>query len=442
MHATSQRPPPERRTFSSRVIESVLEETAARIGDPELAWLFGNCFPNTLDTTVRFNRDEDGRPDTFIITGDIEAMWLRDSTNQIRPYLPFTRDDPALREMVEGLIRRQAACIRLDPYANAFLQDEHESTPHKTDRTDMSPGVHERKYELDSLCAFFRLSGGFYDVCPDSAVFDGEWLRAVNTALGVIVGEQTGTDEGPLPYRFRRTTTRPSETLQDGIGFPARRCGMSKSPFRPSDDAATFPFLVPANAMAVACLGDLAEIPAASGIRESVRRLADEIDAGIREHGRVIHRVHGEIFAYETDGFGSVHLMDDANVPSLLALPYLGYCDKHHPVYRHTRAFVLSPDNPYYACGSAAAGVGGPHIGPGWIWPMSLIVQALTSESDAEIAEILRRLASTHAGTGFMHESFRKDDPSRYTRSWFAWANSLFGELILTLVRERPYLLK
>lgn len=444
----SQRPQRSERAFVSEAVEEALSEARAKLADAELAWLFENCFPNTLDTTVSAERDEGGKPNTFVITGDIDAMWLRDSTNQVWPYLRFARGDEALSEMLAGLVRRQARCVRLDPYANAFYKGA-ELGKWQNDKTEMQAGVHERKYELDSLCAFFRLSCGYHDATGDSDVFDADWLKAVDKALEVIEREQAGSYEGPeSPYRFQRKSLGSSDTLAlGGRGNPRRRCGMSRSPFRPSDDATIFPYLVPANAMAVVCLRQLADLLVREDLGESRRqraaRLAEEIDAGIQRHGVVEHATRGQVYAYEVDGYGSALLMDDGNVPSLLSLPYLGYVEASDPVYRRSRAVLLSDDNPYFRHGTLGQGIGGPHGGGGveTIWPMAVIMQAMTSESEEEILACLRFLKRAHADTGFMHETVDRNDATRFTRSWFAWANSLFGELVLELLEERPELL-
>lgn len=443
------RPAPEDRRFVSQAVESTLAAVAADIADPELAWLFTNCLPNTLDTTVTLGRDDQGRLDAFVITGDIAAMWLRDSTNQVWPYLSMVRQCQDLRDLFRGLINRQAACIRLDPYANAFYREAHEVGHWESDHTDMQPGVHERKYELDSLGAVLRLACGYYFETLDASCFDADWLKAMKLLLQTIRREQASSaEQGDVPtYLFRRTTPFASDTLNNqGRGNPYARTGMSRCAFRPSDDATLFQHLIPANAMAVVGLRDLAkllaELKLAPALAAEATTLADEIDTGIREHGLFRHPQFGSIFAYEVDGFGSVALMDDANVPSLLALPYLGYCETADPLYRATRDFVLSPANPYYFKGTAGEGVGGPHVGPGWIWPMAVTMRAMTSDDPAEIRACLRQLVATHAGTGFMHETFWQDDAERFTRPWFAWANSLFGELILKVHKERPELLR
>jgi meiotically up-regulated gene 157 (Mug157) protein len=373
-------------------------------------------------------------------------MWLRDSTNQVWPYLRFARQDPALARLLAGVVNRQAACVLLDPYANAFNAGP--TGGHwQTDHTAMKPELHERKYELDSLCAVLRLACGYHRATGDRAPFDARWLAACDLIVATMRAQQAGSDEDEPPaYSFRRTTPAATDTLAlDGRGHPARRCGLVKSHFRPSDDAATMPFPIAANAMAVACLRDAAALLTTLGETAraaSMRALAQEIDGAIHAHGTVMHPRAGRILAYEVDGFGSAYCIDDANVPSLLALPYLGWCDGAAPLYRATRAFVLSRDNPYFFRGRAGEGVGGPHVGLGMIWPMAVVMRALTSDDDGEILACLRQLRDTTAGTGFLHETFHQDDATRFTRPWFPRANTLFGEQVLELDRARPALLR
>lgn len=447
MSYVSQRPAPGGRCFISTAVEQAIERIGADIADAELAWLFANCLPNTLDTTVRFSRDSGGRPDTFVITGDIDAMWLRDSTNQVWPYLPLAGGDEALKNLLAGVVNRQTRCVLIDPYANAFY-DGPRVGEWTGDHTAMQPGVHERKYELDSLCAVLRLAVGYWKHTGDTSCFDENWQRAVALIIDTMIAQQRGTAEDEPPvYSFQRTTEQASDTLaMKGRGLPVKRCGLVRSAFRPSDDATVWPLLIPANAMAVSCLRDTAAMLNQLRMRDDLAKrageLADEIDAAIRAHAIVTHREHGEIFAFEIDGYGSAYCMDDANVPSLLSLPYLGYCGADDPVYQRTRAFILSDANPFYFRGPAGEGVGGPHVGMGMVWPMAVTMQALTSTDDAEIARCLHMLKTTHAGTGFMHETFDCNDPTCFTRRWFAWANTLFGELILHLHRTRPQLLQ
>lgn len=443
----SRRPQAAERHFSSKAVENTITNVSAAIRNPELAWLFANCFPNTLDTTVQVGKDEDGRADTYVATGDIHAMWLRDSTNQVWPYLPLAHQDPELLNLLRGVVNRQAKCVLLDPYANAFYKDEHEVSEFKSDKTKMLPGVHERKYELDSLCAVLRLSYGYFDATGDRSCFDHTWQDAIKLILKTIRTEQASFSERKSTYTFQREALAPTDSLCNyGYGSPYRRTGMSRTPFRPSDDATTYQYLVPANAMAVAALRHLAQMLGQLQIlpdeADDATKLADEIAAGIAKHGVVEHPKFGKIYAYEVDGYGSTCLMDDGNVPSLLSLPYLGFCSADDPIYKATRAYVLSEENPYYFQGKAGKGVGSPHTGPNRIWPIGIIMQAMTSTDEDEIVHCLQMLIGSHAGKGFMHESFDKDDTSKFTRSWFAWANTLFGELILKLEREKPGVLK
>ena len=440
----SQRPPADERRFTSRAVEETIRRVKADIADPEIAWLFENCFPNTLDTTVDYSV-VNGVPDTFVITGDIEAMWLRDSTAQVWPYLPLANEDAELKSLLAGVIRRQTKCILIDPYANAFNKEPGDS-PWKDDLTDMKPELHERKWEVDSLCYPIRLAHGYWKVTDDTAPFDEDWRRAMGLVIRTFREQQR--KEGRGPYKFQRVTGWQTDTVAGGgYGNPIRPVGLICSIFRPSDDATIFPFLVPSNHFAVRALAQLSELyttvaPADGAFVRECDVLAREVSRALAAWARVEHLDLGTVFPYEVDGFGNRLFMDDANVPSLLSLPYLGCVERDDPVYRATRAFVLSEDNPYFFRGSAAEGIGGPHAGMDMIWPLGIIMRALTSDDEREIAFCLTTLKRTHAGTGFMHESFHKDDATRFTRAWFAWANTLFGELILTVHEQRPHLLR
>jgi hypothetical protein len=409
--------------------------------------MFENCYPNTLDTTVEICTTT-GQPDTFIITGDIDAMWLRDSACQVWPYLSLAKDDPNLRKLFHGLIGRHARCTLLDPYANAFLPDLKSMKPLSwavNDLTEMRPGIAERKWEVDSLCYCIRLSHGYWKATGDSAPFDKEWTAAMRLVVDTFREQQR--KHGTGPYHFQRRAESPTDTQAlGGYGNPARAVGMNYSMFRPSDDACLYSFYVPSNLFAVVALGQLAEMAAEilkdAEFAAECRALASEVETALAKYGRNKQREGGEVWAFEVDGYGNQLFMDDANIPGLLSLPYLGCCPLEDAVYQRTRRLVLSENNPYFFKGTAAEGIGGPHEGLGMIWPMALIVQALTSNNDAEIRHCLHWLKTTHAETGFMHESFDKDNPAKYTRAWFAWSNSLFGELIVKLSQERPNLLK
>ncbi len=440
----SRRPPVDQRKFVSEAVDATIERVKRDIADPELAWMFENCYPNTLDTTVKFSTAE-GKPDSFIITGDIHAMWLRDSTAQVWPYLPLAVEDENLKSLLAGVINRQTRCILIDPYANAF-NDGPTGGGWESDLTDMKPELHERKWEIDSLCYPVRLAHGYWRTTGDASVLDRGWQTAAKSIVRTLKQQRRLSDPGP--YKFQRHTAVAYDTVPlGGYGNPTRKVGLIHSMFRPSDDACVYPFLVPSNLFAITTLKQLAEIFSEEigdrDFAEDCDNLAGAIaDGMLRGHGVSDHSRHGEIYAYEVDGFGNALFMDDANVPSLLALPYLGAVELSDPVYQATRRFVLSEDNPYFFRGVAAEGIGGPHVGLDMVWPLGITMRALTSTNDWEILHCLRMLKTSNAGTGFMHESFHKDDPSNFTRAWFAWANTLFGELIVTLHEDRQDLLK
>jgi uncharacterized protein len=444
---TSRRPPSARRKFTSQAVEQTIIRVKALIGDPELRWMFENCYPNTLDTTVHLETIN-GAADSFVITGDIDAMWLRDSACQVWPYVSLAKDDKDLQKLFRGLIGRQSRCILLDSYANAFLADPKATKPLSwavDDLTEMRPGVAERKWEVDSLCYCIRLSHGYWRATGDTTPFDGHWTNAMRLVVGTFREQQR--KKNPGSYRFQRKTEIPTDTQAlGGYGNPARPVGLIYSMFRPSDDACVYPLFVPANLFAAVSLRQLAtmadEILHYDALASECSGFAAEIEAAVKKYGRVSQAVHGQVWAYEVDGYGNQLVMDDANVPGLLSLPYLGCCESDDTLYRRTRAMAWSTSNPYFFKGSAAEGIGGPHVGLDMIWPMSIIMCALTSTDQEEIRQCLRWLKTTHADTGFIHEAFNKDNPAQFTRSWFAWANSLFGELIVKLSRERPSLLR
>lgn len=436
----SNRPPVDQRLFKSKAVESEIVRIKKMIKNPKLAWMFENCFPNTLDTTVRY-RKTNGKDDTVVYTGDIHAMWLRDSGAQVWPYVQLANSDPELKAMLAGVIRRQFKCIIIDPYANAFL-DPHDPNPdHQwmSDKTDMKLELHERKWEIDSLCYPIRLAYHYWKTTGDASIFDEEWLQAIELVLQTFHEQQRKNGNGP--YKFQRKTERQLDTMNnDGWGNPVNPVGLIASAFRPSDDATTFQFLVPSNFFAVTSLRKAAEILATVNkkpeLAEKCKNLAQEVETALKKYAIFNHPKYGQIYAFEVDGFGNQYFMDDANVPSLLAMPYLGDMDINDPIYQNTRKYVWSKDNPYFFKGTAGEGIGGPHVGYDMIWPMSIMMKAFTSRDEKEIQTCIKMLMDTDAGTGFMHESFNKDNPEKFTRAWFAWQNTLFGELILKQVNE------
>ncbi|MBR6790289.1 MAG: glycoside hydrolase family 125 protein [Oscillospiraceae bacterium] len=401
-------------------------------GQPKLLRTFKNAFVSTIDTTVR--RLDDG--DSFVITGDIPAMWLRDSSAQVRHYLPFVKEDTELAAIIEGLIHRQAKCILLDPYANAF-NEKPDGARWAEDLTVHKKQVWERKYEVDSLCYPVQPAYLYWKQSGSDRIFTPELHNALAAVVRTFKTEQRHFENST--YTFIRPEEfsggLETETLQnDGKGMPVNYTGMTWSGFRPSDDACTFNYLVPSNMFAVVILGYLAEM-AEAGFGDSIlavdaKKLRGEIDFGIRHYAVYRHPVFGQIYAYETDGFGNYNLMDDANVPSLLSIPYLGYRPADDPIYLNTRRFVLSSENPYFWEGTAAKGIGSPHTPKNYIWHIALSMQGLTSSDPAEAKEMIDLILSTDGGRELMHEGFDADNPANFTREWFAWSNSLFAELV------------
>ena len=436
----SKRPSPEERLFRSNVIEEKIRQVKKLLKhSPYLAWMFENCFPNTLDTTVHYTEDSDGTPDTFVYTGDIHAMWGRDSGAQVWPYLQFANKDKNLKKMIKGVILRQFHNISFDPYANAFNRYPDPNGGWMKDDCGMKPELHERKYEIDSLCYPLRLAYQYWKVTGDASIFDDLWIDVCQKVLKTFKEQQRKNGRGP--YKFLRVTDRQLDTVNNGgWGAPVKPVGLIASVFRPSDDATTLLFLVPSNFMAVTTLKKMADVLTTVNHQPALAKecndLANEVHNALMKYAIYNHPKYGKIYAYEVDGFGNQLLMDDANVPSLLAMPYLGDVSLDDPIYQNTRRFVWSDDNPYFFKGKAGEGIGGPHIGYDMAWPMSIMMKAFTSTDDKEIKDCIQMLMDTDADTGMIHESFNVNNASDYTRPWFAWQNTLFGELILKLVDE------
>ncbi|MBP1041020.1 glycoside hydrolase family 125 protein [Vagococcus sp. BWB3-3] len=413
-------------------IKKARQQIDSQFSNTKIGEVFERCMNNTLDTTIKIKGQE-----TFIVTGDIPAMWLRDSVCQVRPFLRFAEKDSELEGMLIGLINQQMRLIKEDPYANAFNESSN-GAGHQEDLTDMQDGIWERKYEIDSLCYPIQLSYLLWKKTGTTAQFNTAYLDSID--LIIELWEQEQHHEESSPYRFQRQTEIKTDTLErGGRGTETSYTGMTWSGFRPSDDACTYGYLVPANQFAVVVLGYLAEILdqqyKADSLRQRVTKLKSAIKKGIEKYAVVQHATYGEIYAYEVDGQGNQLLMDDANVPSLLSLPFLGYCAKDDPRYLNTRQFILSKANPYFYTGKVSTGIGSPHTPKRYIWPISLAVQGLTSQYESELRLLVNELIRTDADCGMMHESFDADDAKNYTREWFSWANMMFCELVLDIVQ-------
>lgn len=412
--------------------EEILQLVRERMKDrPKIVSMFENCYQDTLEKTII--RQEDGQ--VFMLTGDIPAMWLRDSTNQLRPYLLAAEDNERIRQIIEGVIKRQCRCICLDPYANAF-NEKADNKGHQQDDTKMGPMIWERKYEIDSLCYPIQLAYLYWKNSGRTSHFDGDFKYAMETVLDLWIKEQDHMNHSD--YTFRRANCPETDTLPgDGKGNPVAVTGMTWSGFRPSDDSCVYGYLIPSNMFAVVVLGYMLEINRAFYsdpiLEQKADRLRREIEEGIRRYGLTQVDGYGAIYAYETDGLGSYVLMDDANVPSLLSMPYFHYCSKEDSAYLRTRRWVLSSQNPYYYEGTAARGVGSPHTPKDYIWHIALAIQGMTAVDPDEKERILDYFERTDAGCGVVHEGFHKDDPFKFTREWFSWSNAMFVEFVLSV---------
>lgn len=397
--------------------------------DPKLGTVFQKTFLNTLETTI--SDDEQGYD--FILTGDIPAMWQRDSTAQVRPYLALAHEQPAIATLITRVVQRQFFNMAIDPYANAFNETAN-GHGHQTDQTEMGPWIWERKFEIDSLCYPVQLAYLLYKNTGVTAQFDDNFVTGVKRLLTTFETEQ---HHATSPYRFVRTVDRPEDTLErDGLGTPVADTGMIWSGFRPSDDACEYGYLIPANMFAVVILDYLQVIFSSvlddPNIVARARRLQTAVRDGIETYGYTTNANGEKVYAYEVDGLGHAKLMDDGNVPSLLSAPYLGYCDLLDPNYQRTRQTLLSPENPYYYSGHLAAGQGSPHTPAHYIWPIAIAMEGLTTNSRDQQLAALQTLIKTTGGTDLMHESFNVDDDTQFTREWFSWANMMYCELLLT----------
>lgn len=415
----------------TRISEPVYSKLIAS-GKEKLAEMYRQCFRSTWDTTLQ--RAADGT--VFLITGDIPAMWLRDSSAQVYHYLPYAKQEMEVEEAICKLIQRQFAYINLDAYANAFNKEPTGACYHRDDTSCTEVQrlwLWERKYEIDSLCYPIRLAHGFWKETGNIAWCNEEFSHAILRILNVWETEQHHMEKSD--YYFKRDDCPPSDTLpHQGRGNPVAYTGMTWSGFRPSDDACKYGYLIPSNFFAVHSLEQMEEMIHAlipdKALEDRIAKLRTEIKRGIEKYAFVHHDRYGDVYAYEVDGLGNSHLMDDANVPSLLSLPYLGCIDASDPVYQNTRRMLLSSENPYYYEGKAARGIGSPHTPPRYVWPISLCIQGLTSTDRDEVLRLLDTLTKIDADTNLMHEGVDVDDPTNFTRPWFAWANSIFAEFV------------
>ncbi|KAG4031377.1 hypothetical protein MFRU_009g01540 [Monilinia fructicola] len=456
------------RTFNSSIVEKTIDDMKSVIADPDLYRIFQNSFPNSLDTAVKWRgyaADNAEEELTFLITGDIDAMWLRDSANQMQSYLTLLKNDSShdsLASLYRGVINLQARYIIEAPYCNSFQAptesgippQQNQANPDNFTPPESTNIVFECKYELDSLAAFLEISTNYYEATGDASFFQKfNWVNAIETIISTAEGLLIGTyaSDGRVntsPYTWQRQTTSSTETLSNsGAGNPVQEgTGLVRSAFRPSDDATIYQLFIPANMMFSRYLESCSKIMAAIGgqqdLSNHMHSFASSIRAAITKHGIVQDPTYGKVYAYEVDGFGSANRMDDANIPSLLSAPFLGYLSVNDTVYQNTRKFILSKSNPYFMRGPVINAVGGPHVGPGRAWPMASIIRILTSSNDSEITSTLKEIVSSTDGLGLIHESIDTFDQHRWSRQWFSWANGLFGQMLLDLKERKPGILR
>ncbi|POS85773.1 hypothetical protein EPUL_003794 [Erysiphe pulchra] len=461
------RPQPLCRSFNSSDLEDIIIDMKNVIKDPDLYRLFENCFPNSLDTAVKWRgtaANNSKEELAFLITGDINAMWLRDSANQMQSYRSFLKassSSDSLASLYRGVINLQARYINLAPFCNSFqppvesglAPTKNQDNPNNVNPPYNADQVFECKYELDSLAAFLEISTNYFEATKDTQFFkDFQWVSAVKTIITTteLLMEGTYASDGSVnkcPYTWNQQSTSGSETLTNGgCGNPVKGdIGLVRSAFRPSDDATIFQFFIPANMMFAGYLSSASKIMAILGteneLADHMNQLSLTIRTAITKYAIVRDATYGDVYAYEVDGFGSINRMDDANIPSLLSAPIIRYSNISDTIYQNTRRYVLSEDNPYFMRGPIINAVGGPHVGPGMAWPMASIVRILTSDDEKEITTALKEIVSSTAGLGLIHESINSFNESRWTRQWFSWANGLLGECLLDLKARKAEIL-
>jgi uncharacterized protein len=383
------------------------------VSDPKLTVMYRKAL---LNTNNQITVASDGT--TYVKTGDIPAEWLRDASVQVRPYLFFAKGDEQVDGLLRGTIARMGKYLQVNPYANAFT---------------LNYRTWEEKFELDSLAYPITLAWTYWKQTGDGSIFTGDLSLGFDKALDTMEREQ----DHPRNSKYAHP-----QLPQGGKGNPVAYTGMIWSGFRPSDDACTYNFLIPSEMMAVVALGDLEEIE--RDVYHNVikaqraKALRDEVQNGIQNYGVVFTPNYGYIYAYEVDGFGNKVLMDDANVPSLLSAPYLGYTKPSSFIYRNTRKFLLSKDNPTYYVGKLARGIGSQHTSENYVWPIAMLMQGFTASSDAERKDVLSQLLASDPGDHLLHESFNPDDPTKFTRADFGWPNALFSEYVMTTFEGVP----
>ncbi|KAK4086100.1 hypothetical protein PCL_06851 [Purpureocillium lilacinum] len=447
------RPSPECRTFNSSAVEKVIQDIKGRLRDPDLARLFENAFPSTLDTTVKYFDPKSNL--AFIVTGDITAQWLRDTGNQFAHLYKLLPLDKDLQALVKAIINTEARYISKYPYCGAF-QPPPESglKPTVNDyalKVRVNPPVDnhtvfECKYELDSLAGFLKISRSYYANTKDASFINDNWLAALDQITNVLRNQSQSTWSNDFEFTSYYNWTGLTGSLSPpvpngGNGEPKQANGLVACSHRPSDDLCVFNYITSDNAMMAVELGHVSDMLKTLKKEDALSSKLARYSAIIRNAVWQNTQTPNGIFAYETNGFGGQYVMDDANVPSLVSLPYLGFLPRNDSTYIKTKKAMFSRANPYFAIGQGFSGIGGPHADATHPWPMSQISGIYGTDDDDEIKSRLALILENTSGLGLIHESVNIYNASEFTRPWFAWANSYFGEMILDLAERKPGLI-
>ncbi|POW14904.1 hypothetical protein PSTT_02508 [Puccinia striiformis] len=472
----NRRPSPLCRTFNSTSLELLISTFNGRFKDERLARLFENSISQTLDNTIRWFSTDKNITETYIISGDITSEWLRDSTNQVNVYLPLIDSDKPLKQLILGVINLQAKFITEGTYCNGFNPPKEsniaiQSTPGVAQSASETPlasllrkaeleidevSLHtdyERDFQrdldttscnlgVDGLASFLTLSNRFHSVTNETTFVTPTWLKAVELSLQVFENES-----GATSVSIGSNTGKPDSSVpavNEGARHPQAYTGLVGTRLRPSNEPVIFPYNVPVNAMISVQTSQLQKLLTSAplsppSLKRRAAAISQNINKALNVHAVTTHPIWGKIYAYELDGFGSTAIMDDAAIPSLLSLPYIGWESLNSTIFKTTRRLLTSPDgNPFFFNGTSGFGIGSSHTGADKIWPMSLISLLFSSESAEEIESIIQILIDSTQGYGVLHESFDAFKPEEFTRTWFAWVNSYFAEAILYLAEINP----
>lgn len=385
---------------------------------------------DTISNTITIK--DDGK--IFVATGDIPAMWLRDSTFQVLPYISIANKVNGIEKLIEGVLKQQLAYIKHDPYANSFNKKPTGAHYSDTDESNIpiSDLVWERKFEIDSLCAPLFLAIQLYNETGYHKHFTSEFWDTLDLITDTFIQEQ---HHEKSEYYFNRSNSPTQDTLSyNGKGAPVGYTGMVWSGFRPSDDACVYGYFIPGNLFIVSVLTNILPLIPNQGydaLKDKCQQLILDIEKGVNEYGLMtIEETNEKIYAFEVDGLGKQLFMDDANVPSLLSLPFLDYCDPNDSLYQSTRKYILSYHNKYYYSGNILSGIGSPHTPPNHVWPISIAMEGLTTNNIDIISEKIRIISTTDNDTYQCHEGIHVDDSSQYTREWFSWSNMTYCQLV------------